>query len=473
MRILHAASEVHPFSMTGGLASVASSLPSALRAAGHDAAVVTPLHRQDGIDLEWLDGPFRTPGGMEFGLGRSEIPGTGCPVYFVASNEFFNRPGLYGPSESEPYQDNAARFSFFCGAVLEAASRLGGFDVIHCHDWHTGLLPAMSSLSGGPPTVFTIHNLAFQGTFPMDQYPVTGLPEKYRGIDGLEYHGGFSFMKGGILFADAVTTVSPTYAAEVTTSEGGAGMDGLLLARMSDGGLRGILNGIDCDLWGPEDDPSISPWFTSDSLRRRSGCRQALASECGLEIPAGALLAGVVSRLTWQKGLDLVLPALERLIADGRLVLAVLGTGEPWIEGPLASASWRFPGRVFFKRGYDDPLSRRIYAGSDIFLMPSRFEPCGLSQMIAMRYGSIPVVRRTGGLADTVPDVSGGGCGFVFDSAEPEALREAVGRAAAAAADPRAWRALQRRAMRIDNSWKARVPSYLELYRLVAGGAGA
>ncbi|HOF66976.1 MAG TPA: glycogen synthase [Candidatus Fermentibacter daniensis] len=470
MRIVHVSAEVHPFAMTGGLASVASSLPSALHGAGHDTFVITPLHSQEGVDLEWLDGPFRTPDGMEFGLGKSVIPGSDCPVVFVASNEYFNRRGLYGPTGSEAWPDNAARFSFFCRAALEAVSRLGGCDVLHCHDWHAGLVPVMSRLQGGPPAVFTIHNLAFQGTFPLDQFAATGLPTAMAGLDGLEYHGGFSFMKGGILFSERVTTVSPTYASEVTTPEGGFGMEGLLLQKRGEGRLEGILNGIDNELWGPEDDPSISPWFTPDSLRRRSACRSALLEECGLTLPDSAIVAGVVSRLTWQKGLDLVLPALEGLIAEGRLSLAVLGTGESWIEDPLSAASRRFPGRVFFRREYDDPLSRRIYAGCDIFLMPSRFEPCGLSQMIAMRYGAIPVVRRTGGLADTVTDIREGGCGIVFDGSEPEALRQAVGRAAEAYGDVRSWRAMQRSAMRIDNSWTARVPAYLEIYRKASGG---
>ncbi len=469
MRIIHVSAEVHPFAMTGGLASVASSLPCALHDEGHEVMVLTPLHSQDGVDLEWLDGPMRTPDGIEFGLGRSVIPGTDCPVFFVASNEYFNRPGLYGPSESEAWPDNAARFAFFCRASLEAASRLGGCDVMHCHDWHSGLIPVISRLENGPPTVFTIHNLAFQGTFPADQFRVTGLPAPLFGLDGLEYHGGFSFMKGGILFGDQITTVSPTYAREITTPDGGQGMEGLLLERQTRGDLCGILNGIDYELWGPEDDPAIASWYTADSLRKRAACRSALVERCGLSLPEGALLAGVVSRLTWQKGLDLVLPALERLLAEGRLALAILGTGEPWIEGPLASASWRFPGRVFFLREYDGDMSRRIYSGCDIFLMPSRFEPCGLSQMIAMRYGALPVVRRTGGLADTVRDVEDGGCGFVFDDAEPETLRAVVRRAAAAARDTRTWRTWQRSAMRTDCSWKARVPEYEAVYRRASG----
>ncbi len=472
MRIVHVSAEVHPFSMTGGLASVASSLPSALREEGHDAVVITPLHRQTpDMAVEWMDGPVRTPEGDEFGLGRTEIPGTGCPVLFVASNEHFNRPGLYGPTDAESWPDNPARFSFFCRAALAAAERIGGCDAMHCHDWHTGLVPVYSRLAGGPPTVFTIHNLAFQGNFPAADFPVTLLPDSLFSVGGLEFHGGFSFLKGGIVFADSVTTVSPTYAREILRPGCGDGMEGVLSSRGPS--LKGILNGIDFGLWGPEDDPSIRAWYTAQNPGRRAACRAALLEELGLGIPGDVPLAGIVSRLTWQKGIDLVLPALERMLAEGRMALAVLGAGEPWIEGPLSSAAWRFPGAVAFRRGYDDALSRRIYSACDIFLMPSRFEPCGLSQMIAMRYGALPVVRSTGGLADTVRDAASGGCGFVFDEATPEALRGAVLRAASAMEERRSWRAMQRRAMRIDNSWSGRVPEYEAVYESAAARAAA
>lgn len=462
MRILHASAEVHPYSMTGGLASVASSLPSALHAAGRDVAVVTPLHDPARVPgMEWLEGSLRTRTGEEFGLGRTRLPG-GCEVYFVASDEHFNRPGLYGPTDSEAYPDNPLRFAFFCRAVEAVSERLGDVGVIHCHDWHTGLVPVYCAIRGGPATVMTIHNLAFQGRFPAHQYGATGLPDGLFSMDGLEFHGDFSFLKGGILFADRITTVSPSYAAEIVSPEGGFGMEGVLASRGDS--LTGILNGIDNDLWGPEDDPAIAAWYTAWNTRRKSLCREALVRECGLSTPPEVPIAGIVSRLTWQKGLDLVLPATEMMLADGSLNLVILGTGEPWIEGPLSSAAWRFPGRVHFRGGYDDAFSRRIYAGTDIFLMPSRFEPCGISQMIALRYGSVPVTRSTGGLADTVRDVSSGGYGFVFGPPETGALHRAVRRALLHFRDRSAWGVLRRRGMREDNSWARRVRDYEAVY---------
>jgi starch synthase len=465
LRIAHLSAEVHPFAVTGGLGGVVGSLPSALQAAGHECAVFAPFYSRRIEGAELLEGTIRTTMGEEFNLARAGLPG-GVPVYFVAREELFGRPGFYGPTDYEAYPDNAGRFAFFCRACLAASEALGGFDILHCHDWHSGLVPAMCRASGGPATVFTIHNLAYQGRFPADQYAVTGLPASMLDMHGLEYYGDFSFIKAGIVYSDFITTVSPTYAAEILDPSRGEGMDGVLATRADR--LTGILNGIDVDLWGPEDDPMIPAWFTASALANRRRCRAALLETTGLDAPSGVPVVAVVSRLTWQKGIDLVQPALLDLVSTGAACAVVLGAGDAWMEESLAGLAGAHPGRVFFKRGWDEALSHMVYSGSDIFLMPSRFEPCGLSQMIAMRYGCLPVVRRTGGLADTVTDNSEGGPGFVFEEESATALSGCLSRAATLFGDRRRWMAAVRRAMSRDDSWESRVPAYEEVYARAA-----
>jgi starch synthase len=464
MRIAHVAAEVHPFAITGGLGGVVGSLPGSLAAAGHQVAVFMPFYsRRVGIEVEWLPGTFRTAEGEEFGVALTSLPGNRCPVYMIAREGVFDRDGLYGPSDWEAYPDNPYRFSFFSRAVLETMSALGEkWDVVHCHDWHAGLIPVYCRLRGGPATVLTIHNLAFQGRFPAENFAGTGLPPSLFAMEGVEFYGDFSFLKGGILFADRITTVSPTYSREILQPDRGEGLDGVLRSREQ--ALSGILNGIDYDLWGPEDDPSISAWFTASNLRNRRLCREDLMHMGGLHAPAGTAVAGIVSRLTSQKGMDLAIPVLEELLQAGRICVAVVGTGERLIEEEFTRMSRLYPWNFFYRCSWDESLSRKIYAGSDFFLMPSRFEPCGLSQMIAMRYGSIPVVRRTGGLADTVTPASMGGNGFLFDGEDEDALRSALSDVLGVFADRRKWLAILRRAMTSDNSWTCRVPLYEKIY---------
>lgn len=465
-----AASEVYPFARTGGLADVLCSLPAALERSGHQVSLIMPLYRSlenlPGID--WMP-PCRTLLGEEFGLGRVLHPDTGTPVYLISRDSYFDREGIYGSPEDGDYPDNSLRFSFFCRAVAAAVCSLRiRPDVLHCHDWHSGLIPAYL-LGTGPATVFTIHNLAYQGNFPVDQFILTGLPESLLEPEGLGYQDGFSFMKAGIVMSDAVSTVSPTYAREISTPGQGMGMDGFLRSRGSGGSLGtdigGILNGIDFDVWDPGSDDSTAARFGVGSMGGKKHCRSELCRELGIDEPTGAPLTGIVSRLIHQKGIDLVFPIIGRLIESG-VSLVVLGSGDDEIEAGLERLVQMYPGRVSVTIGYDDSLARKIFAGSDIFLMPSRFEPCGLAQMIAMRYGSVPVVRRTGGLADTVFPASEGGTGFLFEDDEPGALFDAVTEASDCFRDRRKWAWIRRRCMLCNNSWNERVGEYEELYAL-------
>ena len=462
MRIAHAASEVYPFARTGGLADVLCSLPAALEKSGHQVSLIIPYYRslENLTGVDWLP-PGETSLGEEFGIGRILHPDTGCPVYMISKDLYFDRSGLYGSVEGGNYPDNASRFSFFCRAVAAAVEQFRFRpDVLHCHDWHTGLAPVYVQDSG-PATVFTIHNLAFQGNFPSEQFVLTGLPESLLTPDGLEFWGNFSFMKAGILFSDRFTTVSPTYAREILTPENGEGMNEILVD--SSDRLTGILNGIDFSLWDPSTDAMLASNFSEGSSSGKKQCRKNLCTELGLIEPASSPLAGIVSRLSFQKGIDLLFPIAEKLVESG-ISLAILGTGDRDQETALLDLSDRFPGRISVTIGFDDSLARRIFAGSDIYLMPSRFEPCGLAQMMAMRYGSVPVVRRTGGLADTVFPASENGNGFLFDGKTPDSLLKSVTTAADQFREKGRWAWTRRRCMRCNNSWSDRVSEYERVY---------
>jgi starch synthase len=468
LRVALVASEVYPFARTGGLADVLCSLPAALERSGHQVSLFIPFYRSLGSlpGIDWMP-PCRTMLGEEFGLGRILHPDTGTPVYLISRDSYFDREGIYGPPEGGDYPDNSLRFSFFCRAVAAAVCSLRFRpDVLHCHDWHTGLIPAYL-LGTGPATVFTIHNLAYQGNFPIDQYILTGLPEPLLEPDVLGYRDGFSFMKAGIVMADAVSTVSPSYAREIQTSVLGMGMESFIRHRASSGrnrsGVGGILNGIDFEFWDPGRDSSIAAGFSPGFMGGKKRCRSELCRELGIDEPADAPLAGIVSRLIHQKGIDLLFPVADRLIESG-ISLVALGSGENGIESGLVHLQDLYPDRISITIGYDDSLARKIFAGSDIFLMPSRFEPCGLAQMMAMRYGSVPVVRATGGLADTVLPASGGGTGFVFGDDEPGALLEAVMEASSFFRNKRKWAWVRRRCMLCNNSWNNRVGEYEQLY---------
>ena len=470
MRILMVSAEAYPLASTGGLAGVVGSLPAALAGAGHRVAVAMPFY--GGIELpgepELLPGSFRTSMGEEFGVARTFLPGTDCPVFLVSRGPLFDRDGLYGPRPGEDWPDNSLRFAFFCRSVLPLLERAFPADVVHCHDWHAGLVPAYLRHSS-TATVTTIHNLAFQGRFPHSEYHVTGLSPELYTPEGIELWGSFSFLKAGIVWADMVTTVSPTYAEEIQTPGMGHGLDGVLRSRSDS--LEGVLNGIDYESWDPSSDPVLEAEYSAESLAERRRCAGWLRREMGIGDGVD-VLAGMVGRLTSQKGVDLVLEAAPRLMDEG-VGLVVLGTGRRELEEGMRDLEERFPGRVAIRIDYDDILARRIFAGSDLFLMPSRFEPCGLGQMMAMRYGAVPVVRATGGLADTVTDLGDDprGNGFSFGPASAPALESAVLRAAEVRRSRR-WPWLVKRCMRQDSSWSGRSGAYVDIYRRALGGRG-
>jgi starch synthase len=470
MRVLMVSAEAYPLASTGGLAGVVGALPGALERAGHRAAVVMPFYggMEPPEGYRWLSGGLATSAGEQFGIAETRLPGSDCPVYLVSRSPLFDRRGLYGPSPDEAWPDNALRFAFLCRAAVTVLREVFETDVVHCHDWHSGLVPAYLR-DTQVPTVTTVHNLAFQGRFPRSDYPAAGLPDSLYTPEGVEFWESWSFLKAGIVYSDVVTTVSPTYAAEIQTPGMGHGLDGVLRSRADS--LVGILNGIDFRDRDPADDPAIPCSFSAGAVGGRRRCAAALRREMGISADP-ALLAGVVSRLTGQKGVDLLLDAAGELVSRG-VGLAVLGTGEERLEEGLRELGRRFEGMVGVRIDYDDGLARRIFAGSDVFLMPSRFEPCGLGQMMAMRYGSVPVVRSTGGLADTVEDVSGGsrGTGFTFEAATAPALEKAVLRALRERRTRR-WPWLVKRCMAADSSWDARVGDYVEVYRRAAEERG-
>jgi starch synthase len=475
LRVLLVASEVAPFAKTGGLADVAGALPKALAGLGHDVRVMMPKYRgaeAHATDTRIVVPSIRVPLGDRMAEGALiEAHGpTGVPVYLLEHEHYYNRDGLYGTADGD-YWDNCERFVFFCRAALEALARLDAArpglrwqpQVIHANDWQTGLLPVYvrtlyrdHPLLGNLATVFTIHNLAYQGVFWHYDMPMTGLGWDLFTPAGIEFYGKLNFLKGGLVFSDLLTTVSRTYAREIRTAAFGSGLEG----------LHGVVNGIDYEIWNPQKDPALAHPYSADDPEPKAICRETLRRELGLEDAAGPVL-GVVTRLAEQKGMDLVLEALPGMLAEG-CQLVVLGSGDARLEDAFRAAAAAHPGQVAVRLGYDDDLARRIYAGTDAFLMPSRYEPCGLGQLIALRYGGAPVVRRTGGLADTVTEFDPArrtGTGFIFDPFTAEALLATVRRAASTYRQPSVWKALVRNAMAEDFSWDASAREYVTLYR--------
>lgn len=457
MNVLHCASEFYPLISTGGLGSVASALPRAQQKFSDlRTAVVLPWYgeiRDRCKGVEWLS-PAVTFLGEEFGLGVVKV--NGLRVFLVARDEYFEREGPYGPWPGASWPDNPERFSFFSRAVTAiAGSAVFPADLVHCHDWQTSLVPVYLR-AGAISTVLTVHNLQFQGRFGSESWHASGLPDTLYSVDGLEFWGDWNCLKGGIVFADMVTTVSPGYAAEIRKEKNGWAMDGIL--RSHSRKLRGILNGIDTESWDPSTDPVIPARFKPGSMRGRKTCRSALERDSGFSRVPSRPIIGMVSRLTWQKGIDLVLDNLSHILKRG-FCLRILGTGDEWAEEALQKAASNDPDRVSVTIAYDDVLARRIFAGSDCFLMPSRFEPCGLGQMMAMRYGSVPLVKAVGGLRDTVDRTTG----FRF-SGGAKSFRKAVDRMAKAWKDPRKWAWYRRRCMSQDFSWEKSVGQYEQVY---------
>ena len=470
MKILFAAAEMSPLAKVGGLGDVAGSLPRALRAAGADVHVAMPMHgsiERAHLPLNRLlqDVHVPWPGGDE----RVDVWQTlvaGVPVYLVENARYFGRPTVYG------FDDDRDRFLFFCDALAAAAPHLGFEpEVVHAQDWHAAFL--LTRLASNPMhrwagagRVYTIHNLALQGNFDAGFAHHFGIPtEMLISPDGVSPDAAYSAMAQGIVHADRVNTVSDTYAKEILTPEYGAGLDALLRARAAV--VSGIVNGIDYDEFNPATDRAIPAHFTVDTLDVRAEDRRALQREAGLPEASDAPLFGVVTRLFAQKGIDLVAAAFGQVLERSDAQLVVLGTGDPEVHRMLLDLEARFPKQVKVWLEFNPPLGQRVYAGCDVFLMPSRYEPCGLGQLISLRYGAVPLVRRTGGLADTVEDADTAlsrGTGFVFDHAEAGELAAAVERALAAYRDRSAWRAMQERGMRQDWSWSRAARRYLDLY---------
>jgi len=482
LRILFMASEVDPFAKTGGLADVASALPAALHGLGHDVRILMPKYK--GV-VEAVAGDLTTVvSRVRIPLGDREAEGqlcegraaSGVPVYFLAQDNYYDRDALYGTADGD-YWDNCERFVFFCRGGLEAVARLGkesggpwAPQVVHANDWQTGLVPVYlrtlyrdHPTLGKAPSVFTIHNLAYQGVFWHYDMAMTGLGWDLFTPAGLEFYGKLNFLKGGLVFSDLLTTVSRTYAREIRTSAFGNGLEGVLEERSHD--LHGVINGLDYEVWNPAKDGALPATYSADDLDGKSLCRDSLRTQLGLDRAPGPII-GLVTRLADQKGLDLVLGSLPALFAEGGQ-LVVLGSGDSQLEEAFEAAAREHPAHVAVRIGYDGDLARRIYAGSDAFLMPSRYEPCGLGQLIALRYGTVPIVRRTGGLADTVVEFDPArrtGTGFVFDALSVEALLDAVRRAASAYRQPPLWRALVKNAMAEDFSWEMSAREYATLY---------
>ena len=467
-RVLMVSSEATPYAKTGGLADVVGSLPPALKALGHDVAVVLP--RYTTIDLKpakrlW-DHLWVHLGPAGFDCTVYQAPAD-FPLYLIDCPALFDldRKGLYGENGLD-YPDNHIRFAVLARAAIGVARHLFRTDIFHCHDWQSGLVPAYlrTTFATDPTflgcrTIFTIHNLGYQGLFPKTAMAEAALDPSLFSPEAMEFFGRISYIKAGIALADALTTVSPTYSQEIQTPEMGFGLDGALRARAR--ALTGILNGVDYNEWSPEVDPLIPARFSPSDLTGKQVCKQKLLEEFGL--PADAMnrpLLGIVSRFTRQKGMDLIAEVAPEILAQN-VYLVALGTGEPEYEEFLRQMQREHPTRVGLRIGFDNALAHRIEAGSDIFLMPSRYEPCGLNQIYSLKYGTVPVVRATGGLDDTIEE----GTGFKFAEYSGQALLNAVREAVQAYPDQSAWRQKMLRGMEMDYSWKTSAAAYSELYR--------
>lgn len=479
MRVLQVSAELYPWVKSGGLGDVAAGLPPALAALGADVRLVVPGFAgfadafQDMPTVAQLSTPF-APEQIRLALAR--LPGAGGRAYLIDHPAFYDRPGSpYAAPDGRDWPDNHRRFGLLgwvAAALAGGADRGWRPDILHCHDWHAGLAPAYLAAAapegGRAPTVFTIHNLAYLGLFPAAIFAELALPPDFFAVEGVEFYGQVSFLKAGLFYADRLTTVSPTYAREIQTAAFGCGLDGLLRRRAAV--LTGILNGVDPQIWDPRHDPVLPRAYgVKDAAPGKREAKAALQHRLGLDQEPAAPLYGVVSRLTPQKGLDLLLAIVPELVAGGGQ-LALLGSGDADLERGFAAAAQAHGGRVAAALGYDEGLAHLIIGGADVVLVPSRFEPCGLTQLYALRYGTLPLVRRVGGLADTVVDATpatladASATGFAFDEETPQALLAALGRASAVVRRPDLRRQMMRQAMTRDFSWRAAARRYLALY---------
>jgi starch synthase len=477
LKILFASSEVTPFAKTGGLADVSGSLPPALASIGHQVAVVTPLYRstkEGGHELKQhkknLSVPFKGQQ-LETKVFHADM-GSQIPIYFIQRDEFFDRGSLYGTPDGD-YFDNPERFIFFSRSILELSGLIGFHpEIIHCHDWQTSLVPAyVRTIYRNDPhlkqnrSVFTIHNLAYQGVFPKETMSVSELPLELFSIKGLEYYGKMNFMKGGIEFSDIITTVSERYAKEIQTPENGYGLDGVLRDRSSD--IFGILNGVDYTSWNPMTDPHIAANYDAKDLSGKQQCREELIKVFNLQAADKSPIIGMISRLADQKGFDILGEAMEDLLKLD-LCLVILGTGDAKYEKQYAALGKKHPGRLGVRLAFDNALAHKIEAGSDMFLMPSKYEPCGLNQMYSLKYGTIPIVRATGGLDDTIKEFNpekDKGNGFKFNAYSSAELIKAVKRARYLYRNKLLWTRLVKNAMKEDFSWEKSAKKYTEVYQ--------
>lgn len=481
-KILFVASEAVPFSKTGGLADVAGALPRALQRQGCDVKVLLPFYRttrEAGLPLEpcLRDVPVEIDGkSLPADVLRSHM-GEAVPFYLVAQDDLFDRAYLYGTPEGD-YPDNALRFIYLCKSVFSLCQALSfSPDVIHCNDWQTALVPAYLRYLFGSSfmfrqtrTLLTLHNIAYQGTFPPGNVPRTGLPDSFLSVRGMEFWGRMNFLKGGIRTAHLLNTVSPTYSREILTAELGCGLEGVLAERISD--IYGILNGADYDEWDPGRDPNLPSPYGLDSPEGKRVCKAALLEEIGfgaerVDVP----LFGMISRLTSQKGVDLVLAGLGEMVESG-VHFVLLGDGEARYSSRFKALSETFSDRFCFRYGFDTALAHRIQGGIDFLLMPSRYEPCGLNQIYSMRYGTIPVVRATGGLKDTVKEFSPStleGTGFLFEEYDPKEMLRAVQRAVSLYRDGKQVDRVRANCMEQSFSWERAAEAYLDLYGKLRG----
>jgi starch synthase len=479
VKILFVASEAAPFIKTGGLGDVIGALPRALAARGHDVLCVVPRYAAiEGSTLR--DTGRRVEVQFPHLLASASVFVT-APAerlrYLFLANPWYDRRELYGEGGKD-YRDNHKRFALLCVGALEAAKQINFLpDAVHAHDWQGALVPLIlkRGWAGRPApfkarSIFTIHNMAYQGVFPREAMSELDLPGDLFHSDALEFYGNLNLMKAGLVFADKLTTVSPTYAKEIVESRDfGAGLEGLLLHRKQD--LVGIMNGVDYNRWSPEHDPALPERYSAQDLSGKAACKEALQRELGFDVDPRALLTGAIGRLAHQKGYDLIAPLIPEMV-QRKVQFVLLGTGDRVLEDEFRALAGRFPRLVSAQIRFDDALAHRIEGGADAFLMPSRFEPCGLNQLYSLRYGTLPIVRAVGGLADSIREAAPpgqkpgqDGWGFRFDREEPQALLEAIDRALLLWADRDAWRATQQRAMARDNSWGRAAEQYEALYR--------
>ena len=489
LKLLVAASEAIPYAKTGGLADVAGALPREFARLGHDVVLIVPRYRE--LDLSGrsfrplVTLPIKTAQGVVPAIieedvvpvdGRSDA----VRVWAIANDAYFDRRGLYQEAGAD-YPDNLERFTFFCRAIIETVAYLRGerqwhTDILHLHDWQTALCAAYIKTNdadrddvSGVKTVLTLHNAGYQGIFPASEFPKTGLHRSLFTPESLEFYGSVNLLKGGLVFSDYLTTVSPTYAKEILTPEGGFGLDGVLRNRRSQ--FEGILNGIDVDLWNPSTDPYLPAWYTASNRENKRLCKGALRREFHLPDTDDPLVA-VIGRMASQKGFDLIGEAIPQLMNAG-MQLVILGTGDPEMEGRLLALQARFPKHIGLRIGFDEELAHRIEGGADMLLMPSRYEPCGLSQLYSLRYGTVPIVTQTGGLADTVIPFMPGkanadrATGFRIKELTAESVVSAIRDALEVYLDVRMWNRLVDNGMRVDVSWARSAKAYERVFRRV------